>query len=241
VVLEDFVVPGATVLQSRVNGCIEMDEFAAFLETKGATVFNFSRQPAEGSWSCQEVCPGYVSPFEPCPLCFGGAAPTAPDGSYFTGQTCREAESIFVSTLDATDDICLQANAQAYYRCGCPDLPPPREVPFCNLCPDGTFPPKPDVVLDPSLPDGVRDETCEAIATLVSYAPSLAGFIPFTSCAGFQNEYGDMCGCFDSARPMDGGSTVAAPPLASSGSRVASMSSWLLICALMGVPFIIVT
>uniref|UniRef100_A0A7S0CDU8 Uncharacterized protein n=1 Tax=Proboscia inermis TaxID=420281 RepID=A0A7S0CDU8_9STRA len=47
---------------SEVSGCIDNDNFLAFLDSKGAYIYNFSReqQPLPGTWSCQEVCSAAV-------------------------------------------------------------------------------------------------------------------------------------------------------------------------------------
>ena len=182
--------------------------------------------------SCVLTRPGESAPTNspvPCPLCFGGASAADLDCEYSPLQDCREAETYLFRSLDETEDICLQVNAQAYWRCGCPALPPPRAVPFCSLCSNGSFPSNPDAVIDFALPEewdgSYRESTCASLATSLSYASSLDNFVPFNSCKGYQDEYGDVCGCSDS-------STISPPPTSpASASCVPSMSSWLLISA----------
>ena len=56
-----FQTPVFTIV-TEVSGCIDNDNFLAFLDSKGAYIYNFSReqQSLPGTWSCQEVCSAAV-------------------------------------------------------------------------------------------------------------------------------------------------------------------------------------
>ena len=132
-----------------------------------------------------------------CTLCYGGAQPANPSLEYFPGSVaCGELDTTF---YNSNDDACLGINAQAYWTCGCPELPPVRAVPVCSLCPDGTFPPpNADAVVDYGefdMKGKFRNITCKAQAARISYDEPTTGWIPFTSCQGFQDGFGEVCGC----------------------------------------------
>ena len=58
----DFNALPVFTIVTEVSGCIDNDNFLAFLDSKGAYIYNFSReqQSLPGTWSCQEVCSAAV-------------------------------------------------------------------------------------------------------------------------------------------------------------------------------------
>ena len=135
----------------------------------------------------------------PCTLCFQGESPISPENGIAGPGTDSCMDTITVlsgSHFTSSDDVCLGFNAQAYWACGCPTLPPPREEHLCSMCGDGSLPTNPDTLIDYGAGYPVWENlTCEAQAIRLTYAQVGSNWIPFQTCEGFQNAFGEICGC----------------------------------------------
>jgi hypothetical protein len=150
-------------------------------------------------------CPGATpspspppTPSNACTLCYGGAEPADPSRPYSPGlysSTCEDTALYYLGSYQKDDDECHSTNAQAYFACGCPELPPFRAQPICNLCAGGGPPPKLDAIINFTYDGIFRNITCESQAVQLSYEQPTATWVPFTTCKGFQNEFGETCGC----------------------------------------------
>lgn len=159
-------------------------------------------------WIPYESCEGFQQGFSEvcgcpearnggnCTVCYEGLEPANPDLEYFPNSGLRCGDLTWVG-LEEDDDECLGRQAQAFWTCGCPALPPVRPNPICSLCPGGSFPPNLDTIVDYGdfTVETFRRITCEAQAVRLSYEDPGFNWIPYMSCEGFQEGFGDACGC----------------------------------------------